>query len=62
MLKQPDWHDFGPTFAGHQLAKLHQIEVGKETLRGWMIEAGLWKPKLRRLQEVHCWRPRRAPL
>lgn len=60
ILKQPDWHDFGPTFAAEQLAKLHQIEVGKETLRGWMIEAGLWKPKLRRLQEVHCWRPRRS--
>ena len=24
-----------------------------------MIEAGLWKPKSRRLQEVHGWRPRR---
>ena len=48
ILKQPDWHDFGPTFAAEQLAKRHQIEVGKETLRGWMIEAGLWKPKSRR--------------
>jgi transposase len=60
ILKQPDWHDFGPTFAAGQLAKLHRIEVGKETLRGWMIEAGLWKPKSRRLQEVHSWRPRRS--
>jgi hypothetical protein len=60
ILKQPEWHDFGPTFASEQLAKLHQIEVGKETLRGWMIEAGLWKPKSRRLQEVHVWRPRRS--
>ena len=48
ILKQPDWHDFGPTFAAEQLAKRHQIQVGKETLRGWMIEAGLWKPKSRR--------------
>ena len=60
ILKQPDWHDFGPTFAAEQLTKRHQIEVGKETLRGWMIEAGLWKSKSRRLQEVHCWRPRRS--
>ena len=45
ILKQPDWHDFGPTFAAEQLAKRHQIQVGKETLRGWMIEAGLWKSK-----------------
>ena len=60
ILQQPDWHDFGPTFAAEQLAKLHRIEVGKETLRGWMIEAGLWKPKSRRLQEMHSWRPRRS--
>lgn len=60
ILKQPDWHDFGPTFAAEQLAKRHQIEVGKETLRGWMIEAGLWKSKSRRLDEVHGWRPRRS--
>jgi hypothetical protein len=36
ILKQPDWHDFGPIFAAEQLGKRHQIEVGKETLRGWM--------------------------
>jgi transposase len=60
ILKQPDWHDFGPTFASEQLAKRHQIQVGKETLRGWMMEDGLWKSKSRRLQEVHCWRPRRS--
>src|SRR4051812_46383227 len=39
ILKQPEWHDFGPTFAAEQLARRHQIRVGKETLRGWMIEA-----------------------
>src|SRR6185436_18964432 len=60
ILKQPDWHDFGPTFAAEQLAKRHQIRVGKETLRGWMIEAGLWKSKSRRLAEVHAWRARRG--
>ena len=60
LLKQPDWHDFGPTFASEQLAKRHQIQVGKETLRGWMIGAGLWKPRARSIEEVHCWRPRRS--
>ena len=60
VLKQPDWHDFGPTFASEQLAKRHQIRVGKETLRGWMIGAGLWKPGARRIEEVHCRRPRRS--
>jgi len=60
ILKQPDWRDFGPTFAAEQLAKRHQIRVGKETLRGWMIEAGLWQTKSRAIQEVHGWRPRRS--
>ena len=41
ILGQPEWHDFGPTFAAEQLSKLHRIEVGKETLRGWMTEAGM---------------------
>jgi hypothetical protein len=60
IVKQPDWHDFGPTFAAEQLGKLHRIQVGKETLRGWMIEAGIWQPKSRRLEEAHFWRPRRS--
>ena len=60
LLKQPDWHDFGPTFASEQLAKRHQIEVSKETVRKWMAEAGLWENRSRKVQEVHCWRPRRS--
>jgi transposase len=60
ILKQPEWHDFGPTFAAEQLAKRHQIEVGKETLRKWMIEAGMWQRRRQRLLEVHSWRPRRS--
>ncbi len=60
LLKQPDWHDFGPTFASQQLAKRHGIEVSDETVRKWMIEGGLWKSKSQRIQEVHVWRPRRS--
>jgi transposase len=60
ILKQPDWHDFGPTFASEQLAKRHGIELSDETLRGWMIEAGLWKSRVRHKENVHCWRPRRS--
>jgi transposase len=60
LLKQPDWHDFGPTFASQQLAKRHGIEVSDETVRKWMIEAGLWQSKSQRLGEVHVWRPRRS--
>src|SRR3984885_9276812 len=60
ILKQPDWHDFGPTFASEQLGKRHYIEVSDETLRGWMIGAGLWQSRSRKLEQVHCWRPRRS--
>jgi hypothetical protein len=42
------------------LAKHYKIQVGKETLRGWMIEAGLWKPGSRQQADAHCWRPRRS--
>ena len=59
LLKQPEWHDFGPTFASQQLAKRHGIEVSKETVRGWMVAAGLWKAQPRQLGERHFWRPRR---
>ncbi len=60
ILKRPDWHDFGPTFAAEQLAKHHQIRVSDETLRQWMMQAGLWKPRSRKSEQVHCWRPRRS--
>jgi len=60
ILRRPEWHDFGPTFAAEQLGKRHQIEVGKETLRGWMIEDGLWQPGSRKIRDIHCWRPRRS--
>jgi transposase len=60
ILRQPEWHDFGPTFAAEQLARRHHIEVSDETLRQWMIGAGLWKRRRRKLEQVHCWRPRRS--
>src|SRR5579863_303746 len=60
ILKQPDWHDFGPTFASQQLAKRHGIEVSDETVRKWMIGAGLWQSKSQQVQQVHVWRPRRS--
>ena len=60
ILKTPEWHDFGPTFAAEQLAKRHQIGVSKETVRQWMMAEGLWNSRPRHLKQVHCWRPRRS--
>lgn len=57
---QEGYRDFGPTLAAEYLAKRDGIEVSKETLRQWMIVAGVWKARPRRVREVHTWRPRRA--
>ena len=59
-LKQPEWHDFGPTFASEQLAKRHNLTISKETARVWMVEEGLWQAQPRKLTEVHRWRQRRS--
>ena len=59
VMQQPEWQDFGPTYASQQLAK-QGIQVSDETLRGWMIGAGLWKANTRQSQAVHAWRARRS--
>lgn len=60
ILSDPVYRGFGPTLAAEYLDKQHQITVSKETLRGWMFQAGLWIPGQRRVVEVHEWRPRRS--
>src|SRR5258705_395263 len=35
--------DFGPTLAAEKLAELHDIHLARETVRQWMITAGLLK-------------------
>src|SRR4051794_17107391 len=60
LMQQPEWHDFGPTFASEQLAKRHDLEVSKETVRAWVVSAGLWKAQARKLGEKHFWRARRS--
>jgi len=37
------YRDFGPTLASECLAEHQGIEVSRETVRGWMMEAGLWR-------------------
>lgn len=55
-----EYGDFGPTLAAEYLAKDHGLQVSKETLRQWLMVAGVWKRKRRRVEEVHVWRARRA--
>ena len=53
------YSDFGPTLAAEKLAELHGIDLACETLRQWMIVAGLWKDRRARLKPVHQPRHRR---
>ena len=39
---------FGPTLAAEHLAEEDGLEVGEETLRRWMLAAGLWSRMRRR--------------
>src|SRR6476660_9758993 len=46
------YSDFGPTLAAEKLAELHGIDLARETVRQWMIAAGLWKDRRARLRPV----------
>jgi hypothetical protein len=54
------WHDYGPTLAAEELAEQHGIQVSRETLRQWLIEAKLWRRRRARIEQAHVWRARRA--
>jgi transposase-like protein len=60
ILSDPVYRGFGPTLAAEYLHQRHQITVSKETLRGWMVQARLWRAGRRRVVEVHEWRSRRS--
>lgn len=53
ILSQEVYRDFGPTLATEYLSKTHKLQAGRETLRGWMIEAKLWRAKAKRVEKVH---------
>ncbi len=59
ILSQAAYAGFGPTLAAEYLQQRHGIHVGRETLRGWMAAARLWKPRRRNSARAHLWRPRR---
>lgn len=59
-LKRPECADFGPTFAAEHLHKQLKIRAGKDTVRNWMMAAGLWQSKPKKVETVHQWRCRRS--
>ena len=52
------YEGFGPTLAQEKLSERESINISDETLRLWLIEAGLWKKK-RKGRQHRQWRPRK---
>ena len=59
-LSLAEWKGFGPTLASYHLAKDHDLRIGREALRQIMTQAGLWRAKKQKVEDVHVWRPRRS--
>jgi hypothetical protein len=58
-VQEPVFRDFGPTLLAEHLSRDAEIgELNPHTLRGWMIEEGRWKPRLRGARHRKA-RPRR---
>jgi len=60
ILSRPVYRGFGPTLAAEYLNDKHDLEVGRETVRQWMMAAKLWRAQPKRVEKVHQWRPRRS--
>jgi hypothetical protein len=58
-LVRARYADLGPTLAREKLVEHHKVAVSTETLRQWMIEAGLWVPRSQRARRAHQPRSRR---
>ena len=58
-LVRSQYADFGPLLAHEYLQREHGFKWSVETLRGWMLQAGLWQAKRRRAKRVHPPRARR---
>lgn len=47
-LVRERYADFGPTLATEKLAERDGLRVSRETVRGWMVDAGLWLSRKQR--------------
>ncbi len=57
-LYRRKYHDFGPTLASEKLGEVDGIKISNECLRGWLLDAGLWKKKRKRSAHRQ-WRQRK---
>ncbi len=61
-LVRERYADFGPTLAGEKLREVHGVDVARETLRKWMVGAGIWLTRDKRRAKAHQPRRRRSCL
>ena len=59
-LRRDQCRGFGPTFAAQHVSKLLKMAVGRDTVRKWMMAAGLWQSRKRKVETIHQWRQRRS--
>ena len=59
-IVRAEYSDFGPTLAAEYVSQHHDIAVSRETMRQWMMRAGIVKRRNQRLEEIHVWRQRRS--
>jgi transposase len=58
-LIREHYADFGPTLIAEMLTEKHDVHLSGETLRLWLMEAGIWKSRKQREKPVHQPRYRR---
>ena len=58
-LIRANYDDFGPTLAAEKLAERHDLRLGVETVRRWMMAEELWQDRRRRRERVYQPRYRR---
>ena len=57
-LYRKKYSDFGPTLFAEKLREREGVEVGTQTIRAWLIEAGVWD-RTRRSRQHRRWRERK---
>ncbi len=59
LIVKENYSDFKPGFANEKISEKHGIRVSDETMRLWMAEYGLWKPRKQKKVKYRSWRPRK---
>lgn len=54
------YHDFGPLMAWEKITGVHNVTIGRETIRAIMVRGNIWQSRKRRRSQYFSWRDRRA--